>query len=241
MTDPDRLPTLAVQYAWTLLGTPYRWAGDDPIQGFDCSGFVVEVLAGVGLFPHGHDATADELLQLWRDSVVDRPTPGCLIFWKNAAGRATHVEIVLDGEHTIGASGGGSSTTDEDQAAKQNAFVKIRPIKYRGPSYVVVDPFSRRIPMTLKQKAKVASKTIIEAIITAITVIPGLLKKKPYTLWYWPAKDPWEERLTSSARQCKKTQAALVDLGSNPAWFAILRKGVKPPPGGPKPPQGGRI
>jgi hypothetical protein len=51
----------AAEYVWTFLGLPYRWGGDDPIQGFDCSGLIVEVLQAVGLLPHGSDLTANGL------------------------------------------------------------------------------------------------------------------------------------------------------------------------------------
>ena len=40
---------MAFEIAWHLLGTPYRWGGDDPILGFDCSGFIVEILKSVGV------------------------------------------------------------------------------------------------------------------------------------------------------------------------------------------------
>ena len=41
----------AVQFARQLLGIPYRWGGDSPQTGFDCSGFVRFVYShfGVGL------------------------------------------------------------------------------------------------------------------------------------------------------------------------------------------------
>ena len=38
---------LAVKYAMAFIGTPYVWGGDDPMGGFDCSGFCIEVLKGV--------------------------------------------------------------------------------------------------------------------------------------------------------------------------------------------------
>jgi hypothetical protein len=67
--------------------------------------------------------------------------PGCLCFWFNPAGLATHIEMCIDDGHTIGASGGGSTTTTPEAAAQQNAFIKIRPLGYRGTNYKICDPF----------------------------------------------------------------------------------------------------
>lgn len=240
MTDPSRLVELAVKYAWAHLGEPYRWAGDDPIQGFDCSGLVIEVLIAAGLLPHRYDTTAEGLHEKWEANTVPAAQAGCLVFWTNSLGRISHVEMAIDEGHTIGASGGGASTTDEEAAAQQNAFVKVRPIGYRGANYKIVDPFARRIPMSFKLKAKAVAADVISIIAAALGFLPGLFKKKAYTLWYWPAKDPWDEKGTFSKRQCLKVQTELERLGCNPNWFSILRKGVKPPPGGPKAFPGGR-
>jgi cell wall-associated NlpC family hydrolase len=131
----------AVRYAWEFLGLPYRWGGDDPVHGFDCSGLVVEVLQGVGLLPHKSDMTANGLYLRYANKVVARGYAGCLCLWFDMAGLATHVEICVDEFHTIGASGGGSATTSDDAAAAQNAFIKMRPLGYRGTNYKLVDPF----------------------------------------------------------------------------------------------------
>ncbi len=131
----------AVEYAWAFLGLPYRWGGDDPILGFDCSGLVIEVLQAVGILPHGFDTTAEGLYQRFRAHTVARGYAGCLVLWLNAAGIATHVELMVDEFHTIGASGGGTATSSLDAAAAQNAFVKLRPFGYRGSSFKIVDPF----------------------------------------------------------------------------------------------------
>lgn len=139
------LRAAAVRYAWAMVGLPYRWGGDDPILGFDCSGLVIECLSAVGVLPHKYDATADVLFERWRDRPADRPRPGCLAFWMKD-GKAVHVELVVDEFFTIGASGGGSSTTSEEAAAAANAFVKMRPIGYRGPAYVIIDPFKEVRP-----------------------------------------------------------------------------------------------
>ena len=135
------LRSKAVEYAWTFLGLPYIWGGDDPVRGFDCSGLVVEVLQAVGLLPHKSDLTANGLYLRYAQRRVEQGYAGCLVFWFSPAGLATHVELMVDDYHTIGASGGGSSTTSPQAAVDQNAFVKMRPLGYCGSSYKIVDPF----------------------------------------------------------------------------------------------------
>jgi len=34
---------IAAKIAWHYLGTPYVWGGDD-FSGFDCSGYVIEIM-----------------------------------------------------------------------------------------------------------------------------------------------------------------------------------------------------
>lgn len=135
------LRAAAIRYLWSFIGTPYRWGGDDPMQGFDCSGLVVEVLKGVGLLRANEDLTANGLYVRYGNHEVVKPYAGCLILWLNVSGFATHVEFMADDFHTIGASGGGSSTTSSQAAVDQNAFVKMRPVGYRGTNYKAVDPF----------------------------------------------------------------------------------------------------
>lgn len=135
------LRSKAVEYAWTFLGLPYIWGGDDPVRGFDCSGLVVEVLQAVGLIPHRSDFTAGGLYDRFSKHAVDKGYAGCLVLWFDQAGTASHIELMADDYHTIGASGGGSATTTAQAAIDQNAFVKMRPLGYRGPNYKIVDPF----------------------------------------------------------------------------------------------------
>jgi cell wall-associated NlpC family hydrolase len=132
MTDRD----LTIQYAWTFLGTFYSWGGDDP-AGFDCSGLCNELLKAVGKIARKSDYTAQGLFDLFKNKQVEKPSAGCLSFHSDARGGIFHVEFCIDESHTIGASGGGSNTKTREDAIRDNAFVKIRPVS----GTVFVDPF----------------------------------------------------------------------------------------------------
>ena len=94
------------------------------------------------MLPHSYDNTANGLYVRYSAHIVPKGHHGCLVFWFNAQGLAIHVELMIDELHVLGASGGGSSTTSVDAAAAQNAFVKRRPIGYRGAGYKIIDPFT---------------------------------------------------------------------------------------------------
>ena len=121
------------------VGRPYRWGGDDPINGFDCSGFVIECLQSVGVLPDG-DWTAQGLYNRFKANPrTGNFELGDLVFFSKNVESITHVEIMLNGELAVGASGGGSATISSDVAAKQNAYIKIRPILRRKDVVAVVD------------------------------------------------------------------------------------------------------
>lgn len=136
-------------FVWqSFLNTPYRWGGDDPLEGVDCSGLVLEGLKAVGIVPRELDVTADALLnQVFKDRARETTEAhfrrGMLVFWGDPGQPVRHVEIVWatfpDRILTIGASGGGSRTLDRAAAVKQNAYVKIR--RLTPGSLCAVDPF----------------------------------------------------------------------------------------------------
>ena len=132
---------IALEYAKSWLGRPYRWGGDDP-SGIDCSGLVIEILQGVGLLPHGWDGTAQMIYDQFRGCVISGPPlPGSLVFYRNPSGYISHVGMIISDPIVLQAGGGGSSTHTPEDAWKQNAFVKIRPIDYRPEARILVDPF----------------------------------------------------------------------------------------------------
>lgn len=142
MRRDNHLAGLAIGYAQRFIGLPYRWGGDDPLEGFDCSGLVIEVLKSVGLLGRRYDATAAQLFKVFPPATG--PHPGCLAFWSSSrVDRIVHVEIVINSDQTLGASGGGRHTSSTARAADHNAYIKIRPIGWRQPQApMLTDPFA---------------------------------------------------------------------------------------------------
>jgi len=141
MALPESLRAIALRVAWECYGLPYIWGGDDPVRGFDCSGFVIEILQSVGILPSG-DWTAGGLWGRFSPYQVQSPHEGCLVFWLKSSGTSIrHVEFCIGSGLSIGASGGGSRTRDAQAAIEQNAFIKVRPIEGRGRIAGYVDPF----------------------------------------------------------------------------------------------------
>lgn len=115
-----------------FIGIPYCWGGDDPMGGFDCSGYVCELLKAFGLISEYEDYTAKGLFEKFkRDYGVVAPEFGSLVFYGQSASEITHIGFCISKHQMIEAGGGGSRTVSEDVAIKQNAYVKLRPILKR--------------------------------------------------------------------------------------------------------------
>lgn len=138
----DEARSIFIWYAKHFIGKPYIWGGDDPVLGFDCSGYVLMCLQGIGKLPRNIDLTAHGLWMRYAPERVLTPHEGCLVFWSDDGGKSIrHIEICLNDELSLGASGGGSKTKTTDDAIRQNAFIKIQPIIGRGMIAGYVDPF----------------------------------------------------------------------------------------------------
>jgi len=135
---PTNIKELSIYYIMQYTGKWYKWGGDDS-SGFDCSGLAIEYLKCAGLVERKFDATAAMLKKLFIP--VTSPYRGCLVFWKNSNDKIIHVEIMINETHSLGASGGGSKTLTIEDAIRDNAFVKIRPINTRQGIAGFVDPF----------------------------------------------------------------------------------------------------
>ena len=90
-TTSARIKTV-LQRAFALLGTPYRWGGTSPDNGFDCSGLVGYVFRSIGIdLPRVSRAMANE-----GTPITDRNalTEGDLVFF-GRRGRVDHVGIYI--------------------------------------------------------------------------------------------------------------------------------------------------
>lgn len=124
MLDSD----LCKRYAMRFVGLPYVWGGDDPIIGFDCSGLAQELLAAMGV-AFATDQTAQGLFnQNWP---VSLPRLGALAFYGESKSQISHVGFCLNESTMIEAGGGGSKTLSSADAARQNAYIRLRPINRR--------------------------------------------------------------------------------------------------------------
>jgi cell wall-associated NlpC family hydrolase len=127
--------TLAVEYGKHFIGTPYEW-GDQDHTGMDCSGFITEVLRGTGVIGPRERPVSWQLAERFPRSA---PVTGAIACY--GTGRTSHVMLCVDGSFVMGASGGGSDTTTPEMADKGDAFVMIRPLRYRKDFLFCVDPF----------------------------------------------------------------------------------------------------
>jgi NlpC/P60 family len=97
-------PQRMIQYATTMLGTPYKWGGNTVDSGLDCSGFVREVVQVTTgkLLPR----TAREMSHQGTKVAYTEMKPGDLVFFNTRRREFSHVGIYLgDGRFMHGASG----------------------------------------------------------------------------------------------------------------------------------------
>jgi cell wall-associated NlpC family hydrolase len=129
-----------IAYAMTFLNQPYKWGGDDPVEGYDCSGLVQDILASVGCDPPGDQTSQGLYNHFAMHGVQSRAGAGALVFYGKNNGNITHVAFMIDDRRIIEAAGGDRRTQTREDAASQNAFVRIRPYTYRRDVVAIMMP-----------------------------------------------------------------------------------------------------
>jgi cell wall-associated NlpC family hydrolase len=125
-----RPPSLVARVA-SLLGTPYLWGGRGP-AGYDCSGFVQQVLLEQGLgLPRDarHQCAASRRLR-----APERPVLGDLAFFRRPGEPASHVGICLGGGYfahcrgrvTLASMDAGNPLYDKDLAPQFMGWFRPR-------------------------------------------------------------------------------------------------------------------
>ena len=113
-----------VDVALRFFGTRYDWGGNKPDEGFDCSGFVLEVMRSVGLHDN-RDFTSQQLYSLLsREYVSTEPQRNAILFFGKNPVNITHVAIAIDSKLMLEAGGEGKVSTNK-------GYVRIRPISNR--------------------------------------------------------------------------------------------------------------
>lgn len=86
---------IAAQTAERFVGVPYRWGGDNVVEGMDCSGFVKAVFYLIGL---NIPRTSQEQFNAGTELSKEDIQPGDLVFFGKGSRKITHVGMYL-GDH----------------------------------------------------------------------------------------------------------------------------------------------
>lgn len=119
-----------------FLGAPYRWGGEEAFsgggqpEGYDCSGFVVDVLQAFELLPARGDWSANQLAARFAPTLA--PEPADLVVYGREDAPITHIGFYLGGEEAISAAGGGPGMDTVEEARARDARVKLHPVGYRS-------------------------------------------------------------------------------------------------------------
>lgn len=139
---------IITQYAMSMLNVPYKWGGDTPLEGLDCSGFIIHLLKAYGFFSSDYDNTAHGIW-LWSKKIDllgwDIPFEGCLIFYGTSE-KVTHIAYSLNEKLTIQAQGGGSTNSGEhwfEVSKNKDSRIKILPYDYRSDVVDIRCPFTK--------------------------------------------------------------------------------------------------
>ena len=98
--------------AISLIGTPYRWGGNTPQSGFDCSGLIAYVaqVTRKKKLPR----TTDDLGKYGGSLGLQTPAPGDLVFFNTSGDSHSHVGIYVgQGRFVHAPSSGGTVRIDE--------------------------------------------------------------------------------------------------------------------------------
>ena len=126
-TAPSPAAAEAVGYALAQIGTPYRWGGETPGVGFDCSGLTQAAYAAAGIaIPRTSEAQWSGLPHV----PLDQLQPGDLVFFNPGefiAGLPGHVGIYIGSGEMVDAPHTGATVRIENLATWPMPLGAARP------------------------------------------------------------------------------------------------------------------
>lgn len=132
---------LILEYALSFAGKPYRYAGANPMTGFDCSGLCVEILQASGFIQRHTDYSSLALYELLtKNGIINKREVGSLSFYGKSLTEISHVTFHLSRFYVLEAGSGDHTTTTLEKAIEQNAFIRISPYLYRKDYLATVLP-----------------------------------------------------------------------------------------------------
>ena len=122
--------TQVLTVAQRYIGTRYRYGGDTPAEGFDCSGFVQYVFGRQGVeLPRTSrlQASAGEPLPL----AVDSLHPGDLLLFASTGARVNHVAIYAGNNRIIHSTAGAGRVVYDDLTSPRGKWYLKRHVASR--------------------------------------------------------------------------------------------------------------
>ena len=112
------------------------------MQGFDCSGLAIELLKAGSKFPEETDMTAQDLYNKYfrEGAATVNGEAHALAFYGMNKRSITHMGYMIDDKYIIEAAGGDKNTLTIDDAIRDKAWVRIRPLGYRRDLQAVLLP-----------------------------------------------------------------------------------------------------
>ncbi|OFZ54990.1 MAG: hypothetical protein A2428_03190 [Bdellovibrionales bacterium RIFOXYC1_FULL_54_43] len=132
---------LFLSYALAQVGIRYKWGGNNPVDGFDCSGLIQWLLASVGLDPPGRQ-NAKQLYEHFsaQGGIQNEKVFGCLAFFGKSRSDISHVALILNESQMLESGGGDHLCLTEADAAARSACVKISMISRRSDLITTLKP-----------------------------------------------------------------------------------------------------
>ena len=124
LTNNNPSRNLMVRIAQSTIGTPYKWGGNSPQEGFDCSGLMTYIHANA--LGKRIPRTAAQQRDSSRTISYEQLLPGDMLFFKTSA-KSNHVGIYVGNRQFIHAPSGGKQVkiSSMDSSYWYKRFVKF--------------------------------------------------------------------------------------------------------------------